>query len=184
NSPPPYTKKGAKQDAATLSANRQPSSPHPATDSYTPSSDGRSTESATPLLAEPEPLTELGCGPQSWEQALHDYQQQRPAMAAVFEHVQCRLFSEQRVELILNSHQQRAISSSDRAQFQQWLKRSVTWHKEQSSTPTIETVSAARERQHRERQQQLWQQAQANPHIQQLQTQLQCQLLAVDESPS
>jgi len=151
-----------------------------ANNSYLTAAAANPQQENTPLIAEPAPLTELGVGPQSWEQALQGFQQQRPALAAVFEHVQCKAFDSQLVELILNDHQQKSIRNDDRAQFQQWLGRKVTWHKKENNTPAIETVSAAHKRQAKQEKAQQWQQATENPHIQQLQSQLGCELLAVD----
>ncbi|MDX8414531.1 MAG: DNA polymerase III subunit gamma/tau [Mariprofundales bacterium] len=173
---PPQTSKTISYDPPTPAA----SSTANITSSY-PTADESTTKKRdnTPLIAEPAPLTDLGAAPQSWEQALQEYQQQRPALAAVFEHVQCRSFATEQVQLILNDHQQKSIRSADRAQFQQWLGREIIWLKKQDDTPAIETVSAARERQATQKKQQMWKQAQENPHIQQLQAQLGCELLAV-----
>jgi len=174
---PPQASKAIITDPPAPTPSSQPST---TASSYpTAASDHTKNRDDIPLVAEPAPLTELGAAPQSWEQALQEYQQQRPALAAVFEHVQCQSFASQQVHLILNDHQQKSISSADRAQFQQWLGREIVWLKKQNDTPAIETVSAARERQATQKKQQMWKQAQANPHIQQLQEQLGCELLAV-----
>jgi len=132
-----------------------------------------------PLIAEPERLTTLGAGPQSWEQALQQYQQQRPALAAVFEHIQCPDFTAHPLTLVLTDHQHKAITADHRSHFQQWLKREVVWKMEQPGTTSVETVSAARTRQAKQEQDRLWKQAQSDPHIQQLQSQLGCELLTV-----
>ncbi len=153
-----------------------PSSPPPA---VTPPAEPPAKQTAAPLVAEPEPLTELGVGPQSWEEALQQYQEERPAVAAVFEHVQCRAFTPQRVELLLTDHQQKAITADHRRHFQQWLGRTVVWQSAEAGEEAVETVSAARKRQAEQERQRLWQQAESDPHIQQLKSELGCELLAV-----
>ncbi|MDQ6950624.1 MAG: DNA polymerase III subunit gamma/tau [Mariprofundales bacterium] len=133
-------------------------------------------------VAEPAPTTTapwIGRGLQNWDQALEAYQQQRPALAAVLDHVRCRSFDDQRIELALNSHQQHAISAEDRRQFQQWIQREVLWLTQQTEDQSLETRSHQRDRYTKEEQARLWRQAEHDPHIQALVQELGCQLVAV-----
>jgi len=159
---------------------RKPSQPQPpaqATSTQSPTA-------TTPCeIAEPAPATStapwMGEGLQSWEQALESYQQQRPALAAVLEHVRCRNFNAQQVELALDNHQQHAISAEDRKAFQHWLGREVLWLQKQADDQSLETLSNQRDRRAREEQARLLHEAQADPHIQRLIQELDCQLVAV-----
>ncbi len=146
---------------------------HPANDS----------ETNNDTVAEPAPAPTtapwIGHGLQNWEEALEGYQQQRPALAAILEHVRCRRFDDQRIELALDHHQQRAITADDRRHFQQWLQREVLWLAQEACDQSVETLSTQRQRRAREEQAHLWQQAEHDPHIQALVRELDCQLVAV-----
>ncbi len=140
---------------------------------------GAAVDNATPIAAAPEHLQELGGGVQSWEEALAKYQQDRPALAAVFEHVRCRSFDAHRVELLLSDNQQKTIGVEERRHFQQWLGREVQWLSAQEQDVAIETVSSARRRQAEQERVRLRQQAERDPHIRRLQSALDCTLLEV-----
>ncbi|MDX8410207.1 MAG: DNA polymerase III subunit gamma/tau [Mariprofundales bacterium] len=143
-----------------------------------------SSETRQDTVAEPAPAPSttapwMGRGLQNWEQALEGYQQQRPALAAILEHVRCRRFDDQRVELALDHHQQRSITADDRRHFQQWLQREILWLAQEPCDQSVETLSTQRQRRATEEQAHLWQQAEHDPHIQALVRELDCRLVTV-----
>ena len=66
--------------------------------------------------------------PNTWEEAMQQYHKIKPGIAAMLEHVLCQRFGDE-VLLLLDAHQQDAITMQDRQGFESWLQRKITWGK-------------------------------------------------------
>jgi len=121
--------------------------------------------------------------PNSWEEAMQQYHQIKPGIAAMLEHVLCQRFDDE-VLLLLDAHQQDAITNQDRQSFETWLKRKVIWEKR--TTEDGESLLEKKQREANEYTRKLWQDAENDPHIQALKEALNCRLVNVrpPEMPS
>ncbi|WP_038250870.1 DNA polymerase III subunit gamma/tau [Ghiorsea bivora] len=121
--------------------------------------------------------------PNSWEEAMQQYHQIKPGIAAMLEHVLCQRFDDD-VLLLLDAHQQDAITNQDRQGFESWLKRKVIWGKRTNEDG--ESLLEQKKREANEYTRKLWQDAESDPHIQALKEALNCRLVNVrpPEMPS
>ncbi len=101
----------------------------------------------------------------SWEEAVAAYGQVRAGVAAMLEHVLCLDFAE-KVRLALSKHQEKAIVTTERMAFSEWLGREVHW--EPRSEHEGETLSQVRTREAEASQQRLEQAAREDTHVQAL----------------
>ncbi len=115
--------------------------------------------------------------PTSWAQAMEQYHTLKPSIAAHLEHVICKSFTDHEVCLLLNTHQQQSINEAERKNFASWLKRPVTWSEHQGQEG--ESLLAQQQREKDEYERKLWQQAEADPHVQLLKEKLGCRLVNV-----
>jgi len=114
--------------------------------------------------------------PTTWEEAMVSYHRVKPGIAAILEHVICESFTDE-IRLLLNKHQLESLNTQDRSAFEHWLQRKVTW-----LTRTNESGESLLEKKQREEDEytrKLWQQAEADPHIQALKNALDCRLVNV-----
>ena len=114
--------------------------------------------------------------PNSWEEAMQQYHQIKPGIAAMLEHVLCQRFDDE-VLLLLDTHQQDAITTQDRQGFETWLKRKVIWEKR--TTEGGESLLEQKQREANEYTRKLWQDAESDPHVQALKEALNCRLVNV-----
>ncbi|MDX8381570.1 MAG: DNA polymerase III subunit gamma/tau [Ghiorsea sp.] len=114
--------------------------------------------------------------PTTWEEAMNQYHKLKPGVAALLEHVLCDSFADD-VKLLLNPHQQQSISETERKEFETWLGRTVIWAERTSESG--ENLLEQKQREQDEYTRQLWQQAEANPHVQLLKDKLGCRLVNV-----
>ena len=130
----------------------------------------RTTEAKKPK--EPAPISP----PKSWEEAMQQYHKIKPGIAAMLEHVLCQHFDDE-VSLLLDAHQQDAITTQDRQDFETWLKRTVIWGKR--TTEDGESLLQQKQRKANEYKRKLWQDAENDPHVQALKQALNCRLVNV-----
>jgi len=121
---------------------------------------------------EPAPVSP----PNSWEEAMQQYHKIKPGIAAMLEHVLCQRFDDE-VTLLLDAHQQDAITTQDRQGFETWLKRTVIWGKR--TTENGESLLQQKQREANEYKRKLWQDAENDPHVQALKQALNCRLVNV-----
>ncbi|MDQ6978064.1 MAG: hypothetical protein Q9M75_08115, partial [Ghiorsea sp.] len=121
--------------------------------------------------------------PNTWEECMQQYHQIKPGIAAMLEHVLCQRFDDE-VLLLLDTHQQDAITTQDRQHFETWLKRKVTWEKR--TTEDGESLLEQKQREANEYTRKLWQAAEGDPPVQALKEALNCRLVNVrpPEMPS
>ncbi|MDQ6979961.1 MAG: DNA polymerase III subunit gamma/tau [Ghiorsea sp.] len=114
--------------------------------------------------------------PNTWEESMQQYHQIKPGIAAILEHVLCQRFDDE-VLLLLDTHQQDAITTQDRQHFETWLKRKVIWEKR--TTEDGESLLEQKQREANEYTRKLWQAAESDPHVQALKEALNCRLVNV-----
>jgi len=133
-----------------------------------------------PKQDKPSPAEdETPATPTSWEDATQQYQSIKPGIAAMLEHVLCESYAPD-LRLVLDKHQQHAINQQDRKHFQTWLKRDIQW-----INRTDEVGESLLDKQNREKNEsarQLWQHAEADPHVIAIQEALGCRLTDVSAS--
>ncbi|MDQ6984306.1 MAG: ATP-binding protein, partial [Ghiorsea sp.] len=122
-----------------------------------------------------EPVVEAS-PPQSWEEAMNQYHQIKPGIAAMLEHVVCKSFTS-KVRLLLTPHQQEALSEQEKTDFSSWLNKPITWS--ERTEDSGESLLEQKQRRQDEYERKLWQQAEANPNVQRLKEKLGCRLVNV-----
>ena len=120
----------------------------------------------------------------SWKAVLSGYAKVNMPAAMMLEQLGCRHYSDEKIELMLKPHQARMMTPSARADFVTWLGREVMWHRVQEGESVPESVTEGRERRAKEEQEKLWQQAEADPHVQMLVRDMDCRLIDVQPAPS
>ena len=113
----------------------------------------------------------------SWQEAVDAYAAVRPGTAAILEHVVCHEYGE-RVRLVLGKTQERHLAAPERQAFAEWLGREVFWECKEHSVEG-ETLSQQRQRRARAEAEHLRQQANDDPHVQQLMGELGATLVDV-----
>ncbi|MDQ7003014.1 MAG: hypothetical protein Q9N02_10090, partial [Ghiorsea sp.] len=131
-----------------------------------------------PADATPAEATDDISPPSTWEEAMQQYHQVKPGIAAMLEHVLCQSFSDD-VHLLLNAHQQHAITSEDRHAFEAWLQRNVIWG--ERTHEQGESLLERKQREANEYTRKLWRDAEADPNIQALKEALNCRLVEVKQ---
>ncbi|HIP07153.1 MAG TPA: DNA polymerase III subunit gamma/tau [Mariprofundaceae bacterium] len=114
--------------------------------------------------------------PQSWGEAMNQYHQVRPGIAAMLEHVVCESFASE-VRLLLTPHQQEALSEQEKADFASWLNKPIIWSARTEDSG--ESLLEQKQRKQDEYERKLWQQAEANLNVQRLKEKLGCRLVNV-----
>ncbi len=129
---------------------------------------------------DPLPLSETsepaGHAFATWQQAVEAFGEVKPGVSAMLDHVICIEFQD-RVRLALDKHQQRAITTSDRMTFAEWLGREVLW--ESLAEHEGESLSQERARQARHEQARLRKGAEDDPHVQALMREMDARLVKV-----
>ncbi|MDQ7004975.1 MAG: DNA polymerase III subunit gamma/tau [Ghiorsea sp.] len=115
--------------------------------------------------------------PQSWEEAMLQYHQVKPGIAAMLEHVVCESFAAEEVHLLLTPHQQEALSKQEKNEFSTWLNKAIIWSNRSGASG--ESLLEKKKREQNEYERKLWQQAEANPSVQLLKEKLGCRLVNV-----
>lgn len=131
-----------------------------------------------PADATPEESTNDISPPNTWEEAMQQYHQVKPGIAAMLEHVLCQSFNDD-VHLLLNAHQLHAITSEDRHAFEAWLQRKIIWG--ERTHEQGESLLEKKQREANEYTRKLWQDAEADPNIQALKEALNCRLVEVKQ---
>lgn len=126
-----------------------------------------------PLSETPEPA---GYAFATWQQAVEAFGEVKPGVSAMLDHVICIEFQD-RVRLALDKHQQRAIATSDRMAFAEWLGREVLW--ESLAEHEGESLSQERARQARHEEARLRKGAEDDPHVQALMREMDARLVKV-----
>lgn len=111
-----------------------------------------------------------------WQQVVESFGEIRPGVSAMLEHVICVEFGN-KVRLALDKHQERALAASDRLAFSEWLGREVFWESQKDHEGL--SLSQERNRQARAETARLRKQAEDDPHIQALISEMDAQLLRV-----
>jgi len=162
-------------------APRREAAPAPASPQPAPieAERARDVERQAPQAQQPEAPTISAAGDiRDWDSAVAAYAQVRPGIAAVLEHVLCVEFGP-RVRLALKRLQEQQLAPPERQAFAEWLGREVFWEA-LSDTHKGETLSERRRRRAHAEAEQLRRMAEADPHVQQLVTQLDAQLVDVE----
>ena len=138
---------------------------------------------AAEAVAVPEPEPDLPLQDQSpgkkftgWQQVVDAFHEVKPGVSAMLEHVVCVEFGN-KVRLALDKHQERALASTDRMIFAEWLGREVFWESQKDHEG--ESLSQERDRQARAETARLRKQAEDDPHIQALMSEMDAQLVKV-----
>jgi len=113
---------------------------------------------------------------EDWQKVVDAFADVRPGVSAMLDHVVCLEFGS-RVRLALDKHQERALTSSDRLAFSEWLGREVQWTARQGEEG--ETLSQERDRQARAEAVRLRKNAEDDPHVQALMQEMNAELVRV-----
>ena len=111
-----------------------------------------------------------------WQQVVDAFHEVKPGVSAMLEHVFCVEFGG-KVRLALDKHQERALATADRMAFAEWLGREVFWESQKDHAG--ESLSQERDRQARAETARLRKQAEDDPHIQALMSEMDAQLVKV-----
>lgn len=115
--------------------------------------------------------------PTSWAEAMAFYHKLKPGVAAILEHSVCASF-EPELHISLDSHQWSSLTEVERNDFQTWIQRPVFW--QHNTGNAGESLIKATQRQAEEATRKLWQQAEAEPHIQAIKAAFGCRIVSVE----
>jgi len=114
--------------------------------------------------------------PESWAEAMAQYHEVKPGIAAMLEHAICQSFDDN-VSLLLSPHQLESLNQETRQHFAQWLGKDVSWQERRDEAG--ESLLEQKQREKEAKTRQLWKNAEADPHVQALKHALNCRLVDV-----
>jgi len=115
--------------------------------------------------------------PRSWAEAMAFYHQLKPGVAAILEHCVCASFAPE-LHILLDIHQRSSLTESERNDFQAWMQRPVFW--EDKTDNTGESLIESTKREAEEATRRLWEQAEAEPHVQAIKAAFGCRIVSVE----
>ncbi len=140
-----------------------------------PTTSPRQTEQTEQTEAETQRKTPQP--PTSWAEAIAQYHNINPAIAAHLEHVVCASFAADEVRLLLTPHQHACLDQQARQAFAAWLGKPVLWGNHEGQAG--ESLVAQQQREQQEAERQRWQTAEADPAVRLLKEKLGCRLINV-----
>lgn len=122
---------------------------------------------------QPTPLAK----PNTWEETMLQYHRIKPGVAALLEHCICQTFTPE-LRLLLDAHQWSSLSLAARQDFESWLARPVVW--QQRHNEAGESLIESQKREAEEAIRRLWEQAEAEPHVQAIKASFGCRITDIE----